>query len=334
MLRPGLTRFILAFCVILYHLSQNIFLGYFAVGCFFILSGYWISLMYEHKYSKKEASLKVFYVSRLWRLLPVFYTFVILGLVVDGLSHSVFFTNYAALDNAGKSSIIFSNIAILGYAFNKVRLIGPAWSLDVELQFYIIFPLLAYLVRNNKKHLIFVTAAFFVFAVYVLLSHRAWLLNTSLAYLYLFFTGVLIYHYKLRPGPKIEKWSVALFISILVAQYSIPALAPYYRDGRSSYYGVLNFALIVTAIPTLINSVHRKTDANDKFLGEMSFMIYLSHWVWIIPYNMLITNASKFTRISYVSGFLIITLLSSYLVYRFIDRPSEKLRHKWVNLQK
>ena len=81
-MRPGLVRFILALLVLLSHFSSFFMLGKYAVCGFFILSGYWISLMYDKKYSLKENQISVFYISRLWRIFPMFYFFSILGLIV------------------------------------------------------------------------------------------------------------------------------------------------------------------------------------------------------------------------------------------------------------
>ncbi|MEO8112337.1 MAG: acyltransferase [Ginsengibacter sp.] len=331
MFRPGLVRFILATLVVFYHLNRSIFFGYFAVGCFFILSGYWIALMFEKKYSKKVKTLKVYYISRLWRLLPVFYTFTILGLIVNFHFNSISFDN---LDKHQKVGAIISNIIIFGYSNLNAKILVPAWSLDVEMQFYLILPLLAYVIKSNKRLLYGITLFFFIIALFLIYINHAVLISTSLTYLYLFFIGVIAYHFKISPGIKLEKISLAILVTIVAIQYSVPSLASYYRDGDSKYYVVLSLVLILFAIPSLLNSVHKESNKKDRYLGEMSFLIYLSHWVWFGPYNLLIKGGTKFERIPYALGFLLVTFLSAYLVYKFIDRPSEILRHKWINAQR
>jgi len=333
MLRPGLTRFLLAFLVILFHLSQSIFLGKFAVGCFFILSGYWISLMFEKKYSLKKQSLKVYYISRAWRLFPVFYSFTIIALIVYALGNSTYFDRLGHLEIYEKVKIVFANIFILGYALTKSNILVPAWSLDIEIQFYILFPLLVYILGKNKKRILLVTLLFFVLALLIFIFDLTKLNLTSMSYIYLFMIGMIIYHYKIHSTIKVEKWSLGILAGIIAVQYMIPSLKPLYRDTGSQYYSILSFILTIAAIPTLINSIHKPTNEKDKFLGEMSFMIYLSHWIWLNLYNLLIAESSKMARIPYIFGFLFMTFLSAYLVYKFIDRPSEKLRHKWVKLQ-
>lgn len=283
--------------------------------------------MFDKKYSKKQSILKVYYISRLWRLMPVFYTFSILGLIVNFFTHSNLFVH---LDKYQKASAMVSNVIMLGYANIKAKILVPAWSLDVEMQFYLIFPLIAYFIKKNKSILFYVTALFFLVAMYIICFNHSFLLNTSITYLYLFFIGIIVYQYKLRPGIKIEKISIGILTAIILSQYLIPLLTPY-RSGYSKYYTLLSLTLILFAIPSLINSVYRPSNEKDKFFGEMSFLLYLSHWVWIGPYNNLIQNGTKFARIPYVFGFLFVTFLSAYLVYKFIDRPSERLRHQWVN---
>ena len=61
MIKPGLVRFVLATLVVLFHITKFIFIGHLAVFCFFVLSGYWVSLMYETKYSDTKQPILVFY---------------------------------------------------------------------------------------------------------------------------------------------------------------------------------------------------------------------------------------------------------------------------------
>ena len=152
MLKPGITRFILASIVVLFHISRFVFLGRFAVCSFFVLSGYWITLMFSNKYSKKVHPLKVFYTSRLWRLLPIFYTFSVLVFIVRLIINYNIVQQIISLNLLDKIVFWTSNIILLGYySLPKIVLLSPAWSLDIELQFYLLFPALFYLSRNNHK---------------------------------------------------------------------------------------------------------------------------------------------------------------------------------------
>jgi peptidoglycan/LPS O-acetylase OafA/YrhL len=333
MLRPGQTRFILAFMVIMYHLSASIFLGGFAVSCFFFLSGYWIGLMFDNKYSKFEQPLKVFYISRLWRLMPVFYTFTLLCLLVN-FSTLNLGASFMALSGLDKLHSLFANILLLGYSNSPVKILVPAWSLDIELQFYIIFPLLAYFFRKNRTVLLIITLLFFLATISFFILPNVPYSYFSYSVFYLFFVGVSVYHFNIKVSPITEKVSFVLLLIVFFSQYLIPSIRVFDKDATSFYRALLNFVMTTLAIPVLIRSIYNRTSDNDKFWGEMSFLVYLSHWVWLIPYNTLIVHATKLQRVPYVIGFLAVTFLSSYLVYKFIDRPSETYRHKWIKKQK
>ena len=342
MLNPGQTRFILAAAVIFYHINQNVFLGEFAVGCFFVLSGYWIALMYESKYAKKSSPLKVFYVSRLWRLLPAFIAFEIVAFFVNLLTRPDFVSGVVSLNMISKIHWFISNIFIVGYASSQYQFIVPAWSLDVELQFYILFPLLYFLLNKNRKLIIWGVIFAFITAMYIwrwgrYVQEYLYLFE----YLFLFLFGVMVHRLNIKSNKKIEKWALCVMVLIIFIQYAFSGLSIYYRNGNSMYYHVLSLILIVVAIPSLINSVEKKTGENDKFWGEMSHMIYLSHWVWLDLYHKLVltdplhilAHSTKLSRLPYGLIFLAVTFFSSYLIYKLVDRRSEKLRHRWVAQQ-
>ncbi len=333
MLRPGLVRFLLACLVICYHLSVSLFFGKFAVGCFFILSGYWISLMYEKKYLLKKMHLKIFYISRLWRLIPAFYTFTVITFIIISAIGINYIDEFKSLSPIESIQTIASYIILLGYANTKLGIIAPAWSLDIELQFYILFPFLAYLVKTNKKYLIWLALTAFLVSIYLTFFSHSWLGNTSLAYLYLFLLGVIIYRFDIRPTHLQCQLSGVALILLVAIQYAFPSLAPLYRNLHSNYYLLLSIVLTLIAIPLLIKSIHTESNKFDRFLGEMSFMIYLSHWAWLIPYNNLIENHGGFFKIICVAGFFTLNFFISYVVYKLVDRPSEKLRHNWLKRQ-
>jgi peptidoglycan/LPS O-acetylase OafA/YrhL len=337
MLRPGLTRFILAVIVVISHFSNAIMLGKFAVCCFFILSGYWISSMYEKKYSKKKNPLKVFYISRLWRLFPMYYLFFILGLISTILFMPPFFSVVSGLGFMSKLSAVISNLFIVGQALPKYRILGPAWSLDVEIQLYLVFPLLVYLIRKTGNSLLFSLSLLFVSLV-IYLYFKDQVQFTLLSYLFLFLFGSLAYMYRITFPPVVEKLSAAVFLLILGSQYLVPSLHHHFMEENSYYYFFMTLVLIIFATPVLINSVHAPTNGKDKAFGELSYIVYLSHWVWIQPYYAYVwSNPSAFsngTKLMYAGGVLLLTGVSSWLAYQYVDRRFEKSRHKWVGLQK
>lgn len=142
---PGLFRVLLAFVVFASHCTP-LHLGSGAVYLFFMLSGFWIYDMWGREYAPTRAPYRVFVTSRLWRLLPVHYVALLLYVPLQFWIWNGFpvTTGWTALH------FYFSHLLLLGYATLPlaIQLNGVAWSLDIELQFYLVAPLLiALLVR-------------------------------------------------------------------------------------------------------------------------------------------------------------------------------------------
>ena len=335
MLKPGATRFILASLVVLFHISRFVFLGRFAVCSFFVLSGYWITLMFSNKYSKKASPLKVFYTSRVWRLLPVFYTFTLLGIIVWlWVDHSIT-QQIINLDLPDKIVFWISNITLFGYySLPKIDILTPAWSLDIELQFYLLFPLLFYISRNNHKVLTWLFFLMMAVSFYLCIGYDTYWVNNSLpTYLYFFVLGMILFMRKMHFDALTEKICLAVFAVIIGLQYVIPYSQVHYKEIGSLYYVTLSLVLVLLAVPTLANSVRIHSDKKDKFWGELSFLIYLAHWVLIRPYGVLAQHASSIMHVVYLLLYLVLTMALAIIIYWLVDRPMERLRHQWVSRQ-
>ena len=335
MLKPGVTRFILASLVVLFHISRFVFLGRFAVCSFFVLSGYWITLMFNNKYSKKAHSLKVFYTSRLWRLLPVFYTFSILGLVVWLMvDHSIIW-QIISLGLPDKIIFWVSNISLLGYySLPKIDILTPAWSLDIEIQFYLLFPLLFYISRSNYRVLTWLFFLMMAISFYLCAGYNTYWINNSLpTYLYFFVLGMIIFFRKIQFSARTEKICLAVLAILIVLQYIVPYSQVHYKEIGSMYYVTLSLVLVLLVVPTLANSVRIHSDKRDKFWGELSFLTYLAHWVLIRPYGALSQNVSSAMHVLYTILYLLFTMGLALVIYWLVDRPMERLRHQWINKQ-
>lgn len=279
MLKPGLVRFLLAMLVVFFHVTRYVFLGRFAVCSFFILSGYWITYMFDHKYATKSQPLKVFYISRLWRLFPVFYIFVALGFISAFLTHVPVIATLTALPLPDKIITLISHLFLLTfYSLPRFNVLLPAWSLDIELQFYLLFPLLYQLLKFNARYLIMGCILLCIAAFYVMQQYpNPWIGNSLIVFVYLFIIGMLIYHYQLKFTAKTEWLAIALFILIVAMQYIIPYASQHYKDEASLYYQLLSFVLTLLFIPTIANSVRNSSTKTDRLLAiSLSWFILVT----------------------------------------------------------
>lgn len=121
-------------------------LGLFAVPSFFVLSGYLIGgILYHTRH--REGYFKVFYTRRILRIFPVFYlTLTAIGIMY--LIHGI------PLDRYFWSHFFYIHNLLPGYHEHVRRgSIGMIhfWSLAVEEQFYLIWPLVVWLFPDRRK---------------------------------------------------------------------------------------------------------------------------------------------------------------------------------------
>lgn len=330
MLKPGLVRLILATLVVLFHITKFIFIGELAVFCFFILSGYWVTLMYENKYSHIKNPICTFYISRLCRLLPVFYliTFLTFGLITVFKPYEL-----NRMPIFGFESIRFwlANIFLVGYNQISFKPLVPAWSLDIEMQFYLILPILIPLMKPKTSRYLFIVVTFLVSLILMLFWSGTFVGNTILKYLVYFLIGMTIFKSKINFHRNIEICFNVIFGLILVLHYCIPNWFLLIKDPHNQYNAFFNFLMPLLLIPFLSNSVLRKSNSTDMILGNISYTLYLSHWMFIIPYNYYIKDISKIERIPYTLLYLVVTYVFSFMVFKYFDEPLDKMRKRWVS---
>src|SRR5262245_51095825 len=73
-LGPGGLRYLLALAVVLFHATRWVPVGPAAVYVFFVLSGYWMSRMYQESYARLQNPLRVYLTSRALRIFPLYLT--------------------------------------------------------------------------------------------------------------------------------------------------------------------------------------------------------------------------------------------------------------------
>lgn len=144
--------------VILFHFDKEFFPnGYLGVDIFFVISGYLIFNKIREQIEKNSFKLKNFYFKRFKRIFPSLLSSTIFTLIlglfnlslehlyelIRGLKYSIFFVG----------NIFFSQVIDYFSLESDRNLIINLWSLSVEEQFYIIFPLFVILIYKFKKPL-------------------------------------------------------------------------------------------------------------------------------------------------------------------------------------
>ena len=142
-------RGIAVMSVVLYHAEIGLFKGgYLGVDIFFVISGYLISNIIISELNDDTFSFKTFYIRRIKRILPALFSTLLLTVpfayflltpkamneYIDSMFSSIFFyANYH-----------FMNLDFYIAESAKLMPLLHTWSLAIEEQYYIIFPLFSY----------------------------------------------------------------------------------------------------------------------------------------------------------------------------------------------
>ncbi|MFT3696329.1 MAG: acyltransferase [Kofleriaceae bacterium] len=113
----------------IHHTEQ---LGEIGVRTFFVISGFLITtLLLREREKTQRVDLKAFYVRRVFRILPAFYTYIAVIAVLTMLGWIV----------VSRTDFAFAIAYIMNFHAERAWHLGHLWSLAVEEQFYFIWPL-------------------------------------------------------------------------------------------------------------------------------------------------------------------------------------------------
>ena len=336
--RPGLDglRAIAVAAVFLYH-SRIDWLpgGFLGVDLFFVLSGYLItSLLLVEWEARNRIDLRRFWLRRARRLLPALVVVVLASLVLAAI-----FARQDLAHTRGdvvSSLFYFANwheiVANRSY-FNVMgnpSLLQHTWSLAVEEQFYIVWPLLLVpcLVLVGRKRMPMIAIAGIAASAALM-----WILynpdDPSRVYYgtdtraFLLLMGILLalvwpWIVRLRQAlPLLELFGIAALVgSVLLFRHMQDFNPTLYHGGDLA--AAFCFAVLVAAV------AHPKTGIGEalgvaplRWVGERSYGIYLWHW----PIIVLIAGVNARPSIGVVVGEAALVLVAAALSYRYVEQP-------------
>ncbi len=311
-----MTRGILALLVVLWHVEgyKGVFWDFLnlpgrtAVILFFGMSGYVISYGFIHKkYLFNRSDIWYFYKRRIIRIMPLF----ILISTITLCYH--FFLR-------GKWLLSISEILpeIFMFQFNHSYSLNTVfWTLGVEMQFYLIAPLLIYFtmhfLNGTQKKIIFYCL---LFGLFLIMSYYIGVDSRNLfGNLFHFFSGIITCSYIKNNG--IPKYSSGILFAIILL---IVSMSNYLFHNTGFIYYVLGLLMVNLCIPMIIFAHHNLSDAiyEDRlklisfFLtsGTVSYGIYAWH-----PFIIEIVNENYTQNLLVIMLFTISTALISYFYF-------------------
>lgn len=333
-------RAIAVISVIIYHLNENwLSGGFLGVDIFFVISGFLITGIIITEIQQNSFSFKQFYTRRIKRIYPAFITAMAL---VSFIAPVIFIYNdFNQLRKTIELAIAFLSNFYLGLTqgyFDLSANENPVlhiWSLAVEEQYYLIFPLiliLAYKKFREIKALFIITLILF----FILLAtsfipanfYKEVLHQPNIYYLSnlrfpeLLVGSLLAIYHNLSASKQasnvIAILSTLLLFSCLFLMHNNIAFIP----GVTLILPCIFTALIIHT--TSQNNIIKLCLSNKAivFIGKISYSLYLYHWIFI-AFAYYITGEKQINNQS-IAIVTVLTIIFSVLSYYLIEQPIRK----------
>jgi peptidoglycan/LPS O-acetylase OafA/YrhL len=299
------------------------------VSLFFVISGFILSLPFAkwRLQQTKKICLKQYYVKRLTRLEPPYIIVLILCFIAHvWVLHKYTFTEL--LPHFFASVLYLHTIIYDSFSF----VLPVAWSLEIEVQFYVLAPLLCsvYLIKPNSVRwglfiLIIVASAVYWFDV--------WEIGTVVMFLHYFFCGMFIADMYCSKKALVKNEEVGFLVGgvALLIFLFMPSLH------LMAGYLIKMISIFLLVHLTLTNRYLKKIFSLHfmALIGGMCYSIYLLHFA-IISFvgRMLIENGvnpvSKSYYIPLALSLIFSVLLLSSIYFIAIEKPFMK----WIGFRK
>jgi len=313
----GTYRFLLAIAVALSHMGVRFAgvhnPGVVAVISFFLISGYVMTALVRSYYSE-YSKVPLFYLDRLVRIFPQYLFF--MAMTILGYSFFDFASPY--LSNVSFMGLL-ANLLVVPldfYMYSKTiagcMLIPQAWSLGLELMFYLLFPYI--LISGKRTVWMILSLLIWLFAAFGVVDTDVWGYRLLPGTLFIFLLGSCIFDEK---KPSFKHPSVIMLTLLLVGAVSL--LAANKLDVPYNMEVLLGLLFGVSAVFILARC---KRNNWDNMLGNLSYGLFLSHFlvIWIF-------EKWDFSRGSVgIMLMLVVSVILAYFGYVAVEHPVLKWR--------
>ena len=325
-------RAISVLLVFFYHLELNFFeYGFIGVDIFFVISGYVIaSRIHAEYFETKNFDFYNFFKKRIKRIYPVLFfifsfslVFIIffqpLDLFLNNLKVYIF-----TILGVSNLYFLFSEKDYFGTVFEDP--FGHSWSLGVEEQFYLIFPIFFVIVLRHikqiNKNIILISGIIIIGIIFLYLysANKDLVFYSPLFRFWQFLLGALTFLFSKKITRKNFIISILVFFSLVTV----------ILNGK--IINDISLLLICSILSCLFIMFYKKNEYG-KFLFENKFLILLgnisySFYLWHLPiiyfYN-LYFDKNLFS----IPLLFFFTLFLSFLTFTYIE---EKFRNIKLNL--
>jgi len=363
----GIIRLILALAVVFSHSSPlfgfSFVGGKLAVELFYMISGFYMALVLNEKYNRKK-DYKLFITNRMLKLYPIYWIVAILTIIfsvaviieTDGQDWArlQFYKDYTSqmslfsfLFLVVSNVILFFQDIIMFLGLNtetgglfftssfwmtnphlyEFLLVPQAWTISIELMFYLIAPFIARRKLPLILLLTFLSIAIKAGLGYYGYVYDPWSYRFFPSELHLFLMGIITY--KIYVSVRLKKISQKKLFLVLIANLILIIFCSQIREVVGILKtDILYILVFFVSIPFIF--VLSKKWRFDTKIGELSYPIYISHmfvYFIVMHYDMPVFPDNEGLTICFYT--IILSYVLNKLVYDRIDKfRQSRIKHR------
>jgi peptidoglycan/LPS O-acetylase OafA/YrhL len=326
------------------------FFGWLGVDLFFVLSGFLITEILL-KTLHHPHFFRNFYMRRILRIFPLYYftlifSFFLLPYIIPSYINMSYYTN----NQFWLWTYLQNWLYIFKEPFGTPMLLHT-WSLAVEEQFYLIWPVVIFLIRKPRVLLITVSVVLVLvgFARFMTWEYNVRDLSYASLYTFTRIDGLCIgamLALLMQINPAFLKKHTTLIVLLMAAvnfgfyflndqhSFTLPYLAFVGYTTFAVLFGILVFEAATGGVK-IINFIFNNTIL--RFFGKISYGLYVFHWpVYILLFSFFqkhIFNKTPMTSVAAeIASAIMVTIVAvvlSVISYRYFEKPFLKLKKKY-----
>lgn len=326
-------RAIAAFLVVFFHGGIPWVPGGLGVLAFFVLSGFLITwLLLKEEEQSGTVSLKAFYIRRSLRIFPAFYAYWLLLSAMLLLRHKRFIVAQAI------SSLLYVNNYYQALHGDPNTGFSHTWSLGIEEQFYLLWPLIFLLLKHTRYRLRFLITT--ILAIELYREALVFWIHRDQGYIYEAFdtradhllVGCLL-AVALRAGVWTglwrwlcaSPWLTAVSVGMLVMSSALAfQFGSTYRDAVG--FVIDPFLVAILIVQTIAHPADGLGIALNwnwmRYLGTISYSVYLYQQLLLEPVQKLLLRHPAVA----LPAAILAVILAASASYWIVERPFLRLK--------